>query len=487
MSLVLALLLAAAPPSPVLEPTPPKGAERLHPRSITASSFLRDGWNRFDENYLPPYAADDDAATAWVEGVDGQGVGESLLWLGPQLRESGSWSVWIRNGFQKSVKLHAANSRPRRIRLEPVTHTELGVSPAGAARELELADVLGWQEVTLTPDKRVAGFRLTVLSVYPGTKYQDTCVSDVRVYAQAEDPHRPAAENMAAESIRRFVAERKQAAKLGGWSAGIRVAAAYQRASHEELALGKSGWGEAIAAERTALREVARRAERAARLLEGVDALSDTAIPEGWTQVTVKAKPAQVETARVAFARVEPSLAALTQYFVAADLGLSRARPEALAKEARAKREREEKRRKEALEACVTGCLADVTPEGDEAACPVYCDEEHPALGESWSVVAVRGSLAKPEAIALASAAEQGERTPSLVTERSLLALREGLADAIALSREYEDEEGEPERSLSVLVPELKAGADGKLELVALIRFEARGDRLRVTRFEAVS
>jgi hypothetical protein len=138
MMLPLLLILAAAP-APLLEPDP-GSAKRLHPRRITASSFLRNGWNTYEQNYLPPYIADDDPATAWVEGVKGRGEGESLLWLGPTLKQERSYTVFLRPGYQKSEKLYRANARPKAVRLEPVRQEESGLVSAGTPVEVKLAD-----------------------------------------------------------------------------------------------------------------------------------------------------------------------------------------------------------------------------------------------------------------------------------------------------------------------------------------------------------
>src|SRR4051812_4969798 len=104
---LIAAALAAAPvvssrtkPAPILSPDP-GSAKRLHPRSVTASSFLKNGWNAYEQNYLPPYVADDDPATAWVEGAEGRGEGEQLLWIGPRLEKAKRFVVFIRNGYQK--------------------------------------------------------------------------------------------------------------------------------------------------------------------------------------------------------------------------------------------------------------------------------------------------------------------------------------------------------------------------------------------------
>src|SRR6476620_1096905 len=64
---------AAAPPS-----TPPRAWKQLRSASASATSFLQNNWNRFEENYHPSYVLDENPATAWVEGAAGFGVDESI-------------------------------------------------------------------------------------------------------------------------------------------------------------------------------------------------------------------------------------------------------------------------------------------------------------------------------------------------------------------------------------------------------------------------
>ncbi|GHG96979.1 hypothetical protein [Comamonas sp. JC664] len=212
--ILLSLLLAAAPPV-MLEPDA-GSANRLHPRRVTASSFLENGWNKHEQNYLPLYVADDDPATAWVEGAKGRGEGEALEWWGPELSRAKTYRLFIRNGFQKSEKLFRANARPRKVKLEPLVQGETGAQVTGTTLETELKDVLGWQEVRLPVPNKVHGVRLTLVSTYPGTAYDDTCLSDLRVYVEGEDPYKPEAEAAAFEQVRTFALERKQAAARSG-------------------------------------------------------------------------------------------------------------------------------------------------------------------------------------------------------------------------------------------------------------------------------
>ncbi|QDE67467.1 hypothetical protein BHS09_10990 [Myxococcus xanthus] len=224
--ILLSLLLAATPPV-MLEPDA-GSANRLHPRRVTASSFLENGWNKHAQNYLPLYIADDDPATAWVEGAKGRGEGEAIEWWGPALSRAKTYRLFLRNGFQKSDKLFRANARPRKVKLEPLVQGETGPQVTGTVLETELKDILGWQEVRLPVPNKVHGVRLTLVSTYPGTSYDDTCLSDFRVYVEGEDPYKPEAEAAAFEQVRAFALERKQAATRSGSASKMEWAPRYE-------------------------------------------------------------------------------------------------------------------------------------------------------------------------------------------------------------------------------------------------------------------
>ncbi|WP_163784643.1 NADase-type glycan-binding domain-containing protein [Myxococcus vastator] len=220
--ILLSLLLAATPPV-MLEPDA-GAANRLHPRRVTASSFLNSG----GKDHLPLYVADDDPATAWVEGAKGRGEGEALEWWGPELTRAKTYRLFIRNGFQQSAERFRANARPRKVKLEPLVQGETGPQVTGTPLETELKDVLGWQEVRLPVPNRVHGVRLTLVSTYPGASHADTSLSDLRVYVEGEDPYKPEAESAAFEQVRASVLERKQVAAPAGNAARIEWAPRYE-------------------------------------------------------------------------------------------------------------------------------------------------------------------------------------------------------------------------------------------------------------------
>ena len=116
--------------------------------------------------------------------------------------------IW--NGYQKSKALFAKNAAPRRIRVAVLDPTGGEVT----GREVELQQAWGPQTVVVdVPPKRgLSAVRIAVVSVYPGTKYKDTCVSDVLVDVDSDVPHNAAAENAKLAALKTWVAERRKTA-----------------------------------------------------------------------------------------------------------------------------------------------------------------------------------------------------------------------------------------------------------------------------------
>src|SRR5512132_331996 len=111
-ALVVTLGLALAAPA-AAKPV----ERRLHSDTVEASSFLWNDWNKFVENYHPNYVADDDPATAWVEGAKGSGAGEWLRIQITPLEKTTKVRLRVRNGYQKSKDLFKANARAKQVTL----------------------------------------------------------------------------------------------------------------------------------------------------------------------------------------------------------------------------------------------------------------------------------------------------------------------------------------------------------------------------------
>jgi len=168
----------AATPANAAPPT----ERRLHVASAEASSYLVNDWNKFQENYLPLYVGDDDPKTAWT--LKTEGIGEWLRVHVTPMAGATKIRLRVRNGYQKSDKLWAANSRAKGLTVV--------LLPSKKTVDVELTDKPGWQELAVDqPAGPFEAVELRVRSVYAGKKYDDLCLSDVQLFATATTADNP--------------------------------------------------------------------------------------------------------------------------------------------------------------------------------------------------------------------------------------------------------------------------------------------------------
>lgn len=142
---------------------------------VTASSHLK-AQGRF--NYLPKNAHDFDHETVWAEGAEGQGIGEWLEYefAGACPRVT---AVKILPGHVKTKAAWEANSRPKYIQVyylgKPICILDLQDVRAMQYFDLEKFGPFGYHDF----DKPTWRLRFEILDVYPGTKYQDTVISEL--------------------------------------------------------------------------------------------------------------------------------------------------------------------------------------------------------------------------------------------------------------------------------------------------------------------
>jgi hypothetical protein len=108
----------------------------------------------------------------WVEGKEGQGIHEKLF-----IKAKNASALHISIGYVSfdRPQLYKENSRPKKIRLEVRGKYSI---------EINLEDMANYQTVTLPrPLESNEILELEILAVYPGTKYDDTCINEI-VYDQ---------------------------------------------------------------------------------------------------------------------------------------------------------------------------------------------------------------------------------------------------------------------------------------------------------------
>lgn len=124
---------------------------------------------QFGNTYGPGHLVDADLRTAWVEGKAGHGEGESVVVDLRGTREV--IAVQIMNGYHKNEDLFLKNSRVR----------EADIQFSNGSRELvSLEDAPGLQTLDFS-GRSSEWVRVTIVSVYPGTKYKDTAITELRI------------------------------------------------------------------------------------------------------------------------------------------------------------------------------------------------------------------------------------------------------------------------------------------------------------------
>jgi hypothetical protein len=133
-------------------------------KKISASSTLSaQAGNTYDAANL----VDGNPNTAWCEGVAGDGIGESIMIdFGSVQRVNG---IELLNGLVKSNKLYKQNNKIKKMKLEFSDGHSLILDSYFLKNDFE------------KPIKS-SSMKITILEVERGTKYRDTCISELRVF-----------------------------------------------------------------------------------------------------------------------------------------------------------------------------------------------------------------------------------------------------------------------------------------------------------------
>lgn len=138
-------------------------------RNYATSSLSSQGNNSYSAENIHDF----NHRSAWVEGVKGYGVGESVVYEfaynSPRIR-----TVYILNGYVKSESAWKANSRVKKLQ---VYYNDESI----AILELQDSRSLQWFNIgdVEKTGKNPTYLQFVILEVYPGAKYQDTVISEI--------------------------------------------------------------------------------------------------------------------------------------------------------------------------------------------------------------------------------------------------------------------------------------------------------------------
>lgn len=165
---------------------------------IRSSSHLPG--HRDQYSYVANNAHDLSFATAWVEGVKGNGIGEYLEYrfdnTHPRVTQ-----IIIHNGYVKSEKAWRDNGRVKKLKmiLNGKPYAILALDDIKAAQRFKF-EPLGRRK-----DGKDMYIRFEIMEVYPGDKYEDVAITEI--YFEGIDIHCLAGESlltMADHSLKRI-------------------------------------------------------------------------------------------------------------------------------------------------------------------------------------------------------------------------------------------------------------------------------------------
>lgn len=143
--------------------------------AITKSAYVNAYHSSADQegNYVhsAKLTIDGNTGSCWSEGVKGIGIGENIeIHFNGNYKVSGM-NIWI--GHQKSQDLFSQNARPTALRVE---------GSDGSKEIYNLEDKFGPQRIAFKTPITANKVKLIVERVAPGSKYEDTCISEVEFF-----------------------------------------------------------------------------------------------------------------------------------------------------------------------------------------------------------------------------------------------------------------------------------------------------------------
>jgi hypothetical protein len=189
---------------------------RSHWKKGRSSVLIEEG--KAEDTYELSKLNDNDLSTAWVEGVKGAGIGEYVLQQIYVLNENMGWLeefdygnnkrvkviLKINDGFCKNEILFKKNNRVKNARItiydaplvvgqnntyveaEPILLKNVVIALTDSMNEQSFEFVIELRN-DYKLDQPAVILKFTILDVYKGTSYDDTCISEMHVYGEYKD------------------------------------------------------------------------------------------------------------------------------------------------------------------------------------------------------------------------------------------------------------------------------------------------------------
>lgn len=148
----------------------PSDELRITPGNVETSSALVGKY----EVYGPEYLFDGDIGTPWQEGEEGDGTGSTIQIFFDSAEPIRTMTIWP--GKQKSEKAYYDNNRPQQMTILFSNGAD------SAAASITLDDVIDSTSLRFDEDILADSVTITIDSVYPGSVYNDTNISELAFY-----------------------------------------------------------------------------------------------------------------------------------------------------------------------------------------------------------------------------------------------------------------------------------------------------------------
>ncbi len=149
----------------------------IHRWQVSASSALKP---QHDLTYRAENAGDLTYKTAWIEGVEGYGVGESITFTFPPTNPRIT-TVKIANGYTKTEKAWKENSRVTQLHLyvNGKLYAKLMLQDTRDEQVFYVGEIGYADRRDDLSARRNIQLRFEIVDYYPGDKYQDTAISEI--------------------------------------------------------------------------------------------------------------------------------------------------------------------------------------------------------------------------------------------------------------------------------------------------------------------
>lgn len=173
-------------------------------KSIRATSELK---SNSHYSYNAENMVDNDYSTAWADGKNGEIKDTISLHIGPNIHlADGDYyikKIGIVNGLAADSTTFFNNNRAKKIKIyyQSMYNRENKVYPANNTtidnvvaniinsshdifKEVELSDIMEMQFIEFPPKTLMSDVTIIIESVYPGMKYDDTCISEIQFFPE---------------------------------------------------------------------------------------------------------------------------------------------------------------------------------------------------------------------------------------------------------------------------------------------------------------